>query len=215
MKMILKTPQTTNRGQCHRRGESLFEILVVMSVLVGLASLGWPQLQTSLRKSELQSAARQISKDLSQARMKAMQTGIPYEFRYQPEQRTYEILAQQAPGAGEVAASSEGAPLEDKTTTEQPEPERIRREIAEGLKFVALAEVSNKAAETSAPLELASADTDWSRPIVFYPNGRSSPGMVELEGDREFRVEIRLNSLTGATNSTPAHKSSPKRTEDE
>ncbi|MFO1021178.1 MAG: hypothetical protein U0903_10835 [Planctomycetales bacterium] len=186
-RIVAQTPRNK------RRGESLFEVVVVMSVMVGLASMSWPTLRASLSKNELQSAARQVASDMSKARLKAMESGVPYEFRYQPDQRKYEITALHAPEA--TVAKDEGAQAPAEATTAE-EPEKICRELSEGLKFVA-AQLA-KEEEAAKPVELASADTEWSRPIVFYPNGRSSTGRLELEGARDFRVEIKLNSLTGA-----------------
>ncbi|MCA9018382.1 MAG: hypothetical protein KDA77_23880, partial [Planctomycetaceae bacterium] len=83
MKNFIPTP---NEVSSKRRGESLAEMVVVMSVIVGMASMSWPTIRNSLSKSQLQSAAKQVSADMSKARLTAIQTGVPQEFRFQPDQ---------------------------------------------------------------------------------------------------------------------------------
>jgi hypothetical protein len=39
---------------------------------------------------------------------------------------------------------------------------------------------------------------DWSTPIVFYPNGRTSNAEIELIGDRDYRIQLQLRGVTGA-----------------
>ena len=39
---------------------------------------------------------------------------------------------------------------------------------------------------------------DWSEPIVFYPNGRTSNAVIQLVGDRDYRIHLTLRGVTGA-----------------
>lgn len=178
--------------QYKRRGESLAEMVVVMSVIVGMASMSWPTIRNSMSKSQLQSAAKQVSADLSKARLTAIQTGVPQEFRFQMDQNAYEISPRLISTLNAAkSASQERA----ETATESEEAEVTHKELADGLKFTMGKRSEEKQEETL----LASVDTEWSRPIVFFPNGRASQAAFELEGDQGLRVEIRLNAMTGAT----------------
>jgi Tfp pilus assembly protein FimT len=47
---------------------------------------------------------------------------------------------------------------------------------------------------------------DWSEPIVFYPNGRTSNGEIELVGDREYRIRLTLRGVTGAIEVSPLER---------
>lgn len=177
--------------QHKRRGESLAEMVVVMSVIVGMASMSWPTIRNSMSKSQLQSAAKQVSADLSKARLTAIQTGVPQEFRFQMDQNAYEISPRLISTLDAAkSASQESA----ETATESEEVEVTHKQLSDGLKFTMGKRSEEKQEETL----LASADTEWSRPIVFFPNGRASQAAFELEGDQGLRVEIRLNAMTGA-----------------
>lgn len=57
MKTFIPTPERQKR-----RGESLVEMVVVMSVIAGLASMSWPTVRNSMNKSRLQSAASRIAR---------------------------------------------------------------------------------------------------------------------------------------------------------
>jgi Tfp pilus assembly protein FimT len=39
---------------------------------------------------------------------------------------------------------------------------------------------------------------DWSKPVVFYPNGRTSNAVIQLIGERDYRVRLTLRGVTGA-----------------
>lgn len=193
MNKFIPTPAEKNK----RRGESLAEMVVVMSVIVGMASMSWPSIRNSLSKSQLQSAAKQVSSDLSKARLNAIQTGVPQEFRYQPDRNCYEIeprtTSELKGTASELATDDAAAHPEDDSA--------IHRELADGLKFILAEGKSEEPRETL----LASAG-EWSDPIIFYPNGRASQAEFGLEGDHGMRVEIRLNGMTGTTKLGSLHK---------
>lgn len=191
MKKFIPTSEMNRK----RRGESLAEMVVVMSVIVGMASMSWPSIRSSLNKSQLQSAAKQVSAELSKARLTAIQTGVPQQFRFQPEQKCYEIAPRIV---GDLNAAAKGKLTDEEQAREES---MVQRELSEGLKFI-IAEAKTAEAEETV---LASAG-EWSDPIIFYPNGRASQATFELEGNEGMRVEIRLNGMTGTTKLGSLHK---------
>ena len=48
------------------------------------------------------------------------------------------------------------------------------------------------------PSSDALSEEDWSAPIVFYPNGRTSDAEISLVGDRDYRIRLNLRGITGA-----------------
>ena len=60
-----------------RRGYSLLELLIVLTVLVGLLAIAWPSLSKPLANSDLLEAGNQLRTQLSEARLLAMQSGEP------------------------------------------------------------------------------------------------------------------------------------------
>src|SRR4029078_4470098 len=66
-----------------RRGYTLMEMLLVQGVIVAFVAMSWPALKGSLEKNRLLAAARQVRTELVQARLKATETGVAQQFRYQ------------------------------------------------------------------------------------------------------------------------------------
>ena len=85
-----------NSTQCEireRGGHSMMEMVVVMSVLAGMAALSWPMLKSPLGKLRLQAAAQEVTTELSKARLKAMQSGVAQVFRFQANTGKFQVLA--------------------------------------------------------------------------------------------------------------------------
>ena len=74
----------------------MMEMVVVMSVLAGMAALSWPMLKSPLDKMRLQAAAQEVTTELSKARLKAMQSGVAQVFRFQPNTGKFQITAASA-----------------------------------------------------------------------------------------------------------------------
>lgn len=58
-------------------GYSLLELLIVLTVLVGLLAIAWPSLSKPLANSDLLEAGNQLRTQLSEARLLAIQSGEP------------------------------------------------------------------------------------------------------------------------------------------
>ncbi len=104
-----------NGGRCKqtgcgppRRGFTLFELLVVLALLGLLVGLGWPALQRSLVRARLRHAARMLKVQLAKTRLKAIRTGVPYRFSYQPGGSQFQL----APLGSQPAGSSEVLPAD-------------------------------------------------------------------------------------------------------
>ncbi|MFV1966642.1 MAG: Tfp pilus assembly protein FimT/FimU [Pirellulaceae bacterium] len=85
-------------------------------------------------------------------------------------------------------------------------PEDIRFAVSEQTEGLEDAELGVDEASTASNLLERSEDSDdldllefedWSEPIVFYPNGRTSNAVVQLVGDRDYRVRLTLRGVTG------------------
>ena len=68
----LRSPCVPVRG-----GYSLLELLIVLTVLVGLLAIAWPSLSKPLANSDLLAAGNQLRTQLSEARLLAIQSGEP------------------------------------------------------------------------------------------------------------------------------------------
>jgi len=198
---------TRNKRQATgRRGYTLMEMLLVQGVIVALVAMSWPALRGSLDKNRLQAAARQVRTELVQARLKAAETGVAQQFCYQAGDHGYEVTAASATGAASSASShtSISAALDEQDQSEDCEARILK--LDQEVRFADAADFqSEDSTELEEPAPASSTAglnelgrDNWSAPIVFLPNGRSSNARVRLIGPRGYHVDVILRGLTGA-----------------
>lgn len=196
-----------------RRGYTLMEMLLVQGVIVSLVAMSWPALSGSLDKNRLLAAAKQVRIELLKARLDAIETGVPRQFRYLPGEGRFETRVGLMPikddDARSLLRSASNAGLNQANPDEAEHSNESASEIGavhtqvldEGMTFAPI--VSTKAddehngANLSKPV-LDQHDECWSAPIVVYPNGRASNARIRLLGPRDFYVDVTLRGLTGS-----------------
>jgi prepilin-type N-terminal cleavage/methylation domain-containing protein len=209
------------------RGYTLNEMLIVVAVLAALATMSWPALRKPLARHRLTSAAKQLRAELMRTRLHAIQRGEPMEFRYVPGSAQYRVRAVRSVcGERSAAANSESAwqggfsnavdDLRVETSSSEGAVAAPVEEEASALpeeitfaQVCASAEggIIEPAAAEPAPGPIAgdslletsdgTAAEDWSQPVVFYPNGRSTDAEISLVGERDYHVRLSLRGATG------------------
>lgn len=191
------------------RGYTLLEMIIVTAVVVSLVALSIPAMQTSLGTGELGDAAKRVRLHLAKARLRAIESGELYQFRYRPGGRRFQIGPGPSQGDREGGLSfvSSSAPLPAAAgdgygsgggpkMADQP----LEDELPDGTRF------DDPQPAHRTPDELPSFDPGstarldnqrWSKPIVFYPNGRTSNARIQILGRRDTHVELRLRGITG------------------
>lgn len=161
-----------------RNGHSFMEMVVVISILTGLAALSYPMLKSPLSKMHLKAAAQEITTELSKTRMKAMQSGVSQVFQVQVNT-----------GKFQSSPMAEPEPIED---TEIPSPlndftDNIvqEKELPSGVCF----EVKE---------EIEELEDGWTNIAIFYPNGANNNALISLSHKSDLHVEVKLNGLTGS-----------------
>jgi prepilin-type N-terminal cleavage/methylation domain-containing protein len=201
---------------------SLLEMLVVLSLLGVMLSMTWPSMRRTLGKSQLREAAKQVRTQLATARLSAMESGQPHQFRYQPGTGRFVITPLDAPldapfdpDEETPATSSRSSAVSGIRHSEELQDGCDRRPVQSlcGGVIFGTADIryavghSNHSRNVPPPLNPAnesplgerdvSQHADWSAPIVFYPNGRSADATVRLYGDRDFQVDVNLRGVLG------------------
>lgn len=184
-------------GHCHtsaaesRQGFTLLELMLTLSILVILASLTLPLMEKPLANQRLRSAADLVRAKWVAARVKALDSGDVYLFRYVANENRFAIECRRDPDTstdsiwGDAAATS---------TASQPVAELPAREqtLPEGVTFVG----SETAPDTRAST-IVSAATGGSEPILFYPDGTTSTARLVLRNEYGRTIELSLRGLTG------------------
>jgi prepilin-type N-terminal cleavage/methylation domain-containing protein len=184
-----------------RRGFTLVEVLLVMSLLVLLTALVLPALGGPLERARMRRAADQVRAAWTKARVEAMRSGGVQVFTYAPGGREYRIEPRSASPATFDPAG--GAAL---AVDPQVAAAVVEAKLPEGVVFASdddwLRAMSGEAAdpvddELLDPLGGLAGGAASSPPIFFFPDGTSSTASLVLRGRRGYCVDVSLRGLTG------------------
>lgn len=180
---------------------------MTLAIMAGVGALAWPALRSSLDKNSLRTAARQVHTELQKTRNRAIRTGQPHQFRYQPGSPQFEVAPFPAcPVERPAAARSE----RDDDEAEAATPAAEVLQLPDGVHF------GDQLVDDAAPDDadenlLAMADEEgWSRPIVFLPDGKSSDARIALEDESRRRMDVVLRGLTGSAHTTDPTPGAPR-----
>lgn len=178
-----------------RAAFTLIEILLVLAVLLLLSAVAWPVLDHVLADSQLKRSAETVGSALGGARIRAIDSGAAYQFRYEPTgRRWFAIPYDRDDLSGGVEAT---------TGTSAAAARVLSGELATSLSFRA-ADQSNvvERLESEAlsllPNAVQLVNVQWSPPVVFYSDGSAQQASFDVldKDGQAFRIEVR--DLTGA-----------------
>ena len=194
--------KTNNSANPNRRGHSMMEMVVVMSVLAGMAALSWPMLKSPMSKLRLQAAAQEVSAAMAKARLKAMQSGEAQVFRVQLHTGKFQVTAyseDEETDRPEITHETDTETVQNDSSEHSPLNEIAdglaeEKELPNGICF----EISldDESAEPQTLVE-AEDEEEWMDFAVFYPDGATTNAIVGLHGEPDFHVDVKLSGLTG------------------
>jgi len=181
-----------------RRGYTLVEMLIVLAVLVVLVTLTWPSVRGMLGKSEIRQAAKLVRAALVKGRLRAIESGVVQRFRYGPGTGTFELGPLRSPFDDEPSSW----PSAESTPTAEPEP--LQGTLPSGVTFESPDWLGSLRGTDISPGR--GEDSGWSRPVLFFPNGRCSSARIRLAGPRDWSIELTLHGVTGAARIGPLQR---------
>jgi prepilin-type N-terminal cleavage/methylation domain-containing protein len=177
-----------------KRGLTLVEVCLVLALLVVIAAVATPLLEGSFARASLQGGSDLLRGAWARARLAAMESGLTYVFRFQPNGGRYQIVTLNDLGMPGAETVVEGVDpeydVDDMMRVPQPR-------LPEGVIFAA-ADIS-----TSSQVLATLGTTEggvWSNPILFHPDGTTSDASVLLSNDSGQTVRVTLRGLTGISN---------------
>ena len=187
------TASPATEGGKFRSAFTLFEVLLVMAVMVMILSLGWPVVERYHSEYRLRQGGLLIQSRLSAARVHAIDTGVPYEFRYEPGGQRFLVLPHdlQAVQAQHVPGSHGPAKVAGKLPSPQAHFDAGALGASGGQQIPA-----EWLTGIAAAADFSTAT--WSAPILFYPDGTAAHATLTIIDKKSQSVTISVRPLTGA-----------------
>jgi len=181
----------------HRTAATLFEVILVMTILVVAAALVFPSLQSLQAPYKLDGAVDSVRGAWAEARARAIEEGRPYRFAVEPDGVHYRV----APDQDSYWAGAE--------TSEDPKGAGLVLEhsLPTGVRF----SVNGEQASASPPPQEDGQDNygqneketsvsvgSWTTAAVFLPDGTARDDAEVLFQVRGTRAKsLHLSSMTG------------------
>ena len=174
---------------------TVLEVVLVLALLVVLAAIIWPSFDRPFSTQRLHSAADVVKSEWMRSRIRAMTTGLPHVFRFQPETGYFQIECLGGMDA-EIESSQPmdfGVPIQPKLPTGEADAPGL----PDGVVFLQSQTVSDMRGMMVESQAVVQASAGWSQPIFFYPDGTTSTAQLVLRNEHELYVLVQLRGLTG------------------
>lgn len=179
-----------------RAGFTLLELLLVLAVLVTLAALAWPRMMRYMAENSLKQNVETVRRELAATRILAIESGLTYQFRFEPTAQAFvilpydrpEIVATDAKSASPTKVKSIVGHLSPDSQFEPATDKTGKTTGGQRLDDLWLALLKNGALYT---------DTVWSQPILFRPNGEAQDARLVLKDKNGNTIELTVRGLTG------------------
>ena len=210
---LLQTSTTTClRVRSWRTGFTLLELLLVLGVLVVIASLSWPRMLRYIQENALKQNVETVRRELAATRIHAIDSGLTYQFRYEPAGQLFLVFPFDRPNVQEsegTTASNQAVPAPSarlKTVEgrlapdfrfEHPTEDTGQSTGAQRMNENWLSLLKNGALYTQ---------TVWSPPILFRPNGESQDAQLVIQDKTGNTVRLTVRGLTGGVKVEPMRR---------
>jgi prepilin-type N-terminal cleavage/methylation domain-containing protein len=189
-----------------RRAYTLLEIILVLAILVAAAAMAMPALGRSAENQRLSQGADLVRSGLMRAHLQAMREGKLQMFRYQLGGDRFRIETWRA--LEDETADEQQAGRQRSTTLDAPLPDELEKQLPDGVLFIGGdAQWENRSQQIEQDILAQDArGGEWSRPILFYPDGSTANAHVVVGNRRQASVRIDLRGLTGAVTVQPVER---------
>lgn len=208
------------QNHLRRQAITLFELLLVMAILVAVAGIAIPTIDSMVTSRKLSETITQLKNELMEARITAMRTGQAQVMQGTLQGNTYSIGPwlgsndSENASLGATVQTADGSVLETESTTggattTSEEESQGTNELGDGVTFFGVETLidSRNAMEIqttggTAPAGGSSGTTSGlSSPLLLYPDGSSTTAQIILVDQRGRRMAIQLRGITGQISS--------------
>ncbi len=196
-------------GQPDRRGYTLIEVLLVVAVVAAFAAIVWPPLLRMYKDYRLREAAERVRAALAKAHLLALDQGVTYQFRFEPEGRHYVVLPYEQESdqaAEETEDTTDSTSGSTSFSWQLPEDMTFGEDVEVDAVYTSLTDDQLSALGDARALEGVS----WSAPLLFYPDGTATDGQFEVLSGTERYVEMTLRGLTSSVTVSRVKRGQPE-----
>lgn len=183
-----------------RRGYTFIELLLVLAILAAIAGMTWPAVVRFSDERALKNAGEEVRAELDRTRFRAINSGITYQFRYEPNGRRYLAVPAERDlttvGAANAPATSSGPPgysgeIADGLTLQPPAGVLPAAEMLPADSLTGLAE------------GILLSQVRWSAPIYYRPDGTATNELFRVADEQGRFIDISVRELTGVAIAGP------------
>ncbi len=189
-----------------RTGFTLLELLLVLAVMITLAALGWPRMMRYVEENALKQNVETVRRELAATRILAIESGLTYQFRFEPNAQAFVILPFDRP---EIAAT------DSRSTTPTQKVKTVVGQLSAHCQFEPATDKTGKTQGGQRLDELwlsllkegaLYTDTIWSQPILFRSNGESQDARLVIRDKSGNTIELTVRGLTGGVRVEPMRR---------
>jgi prepilin-type N-terminal cleavage/methylation domain-containing protein len=205
------TPQRP-RGS-HHLGFTLLELLLVLAVLVVIGALSWPRMMRYVQENALKQNVDAVRRELASTRMHAIESGLTYQFRYEPTGQQFLVLPFERPNDADSQESGTATPSDQPPTATKAKT--VEGRISADFRFDT---PTDAAGQTVGGQQLSDqwlsllkngaqySQTTWSPPILFRANGESQDAQLAVKDQTGNSIKLSVRGLTGSVRVDPLQR---------
>jgi hypothetical protein len=174
-----------------RAGYTIFEILMVLAVLVLILSLAWPTIESFQSEYRVRQGGQLVQARLAAARVHAVESGLTYQFRFEPGGQRFLVLpvdqqALLAPAQGRRPKKLAGILPSDKAMFDPSSTGSAGGQQIPGEWLAGIPDADKFGGAT------------WSAPAYFYADGTASAVRLVIRDKKSHMVTVSVRPLTGS-----------------
>lgn len=184
------------------RGFTFAEMLLVMALLLIIIGVVLPPVLRLMSDQPLKEGTERARQQLATVRVRALDSSVPWQFRFEPGGRRYLWMPQEADATGPV--SSNGSSISDSTASTSVAGKLQTGELPQGITFATELNGSPFGVERLSQELLAGrsdsyqlSNTSWSTPLIFQADGSSSDFEFAVLDARDRQMRLSVRGLTG------------------
>jgi type II secretory pathway pseudopilin PulG len=203
-------PDLDRRTLRSRAAFTILELVLALTVIAAVAAMAWPVMIRFSGEHALKENVEAVRARLARTRLTAIEAGLVYQFRYEPNGRRCLVLPHERPLEQGGAAS---------TTTAAPQSPAYELELAEGLQFLQAPPGPRLLTAGPVTLERIPEDTlmafgvptslaqvGWATPILFSPDGTAQDASLYVADTGGRYQVISVRGLTATPSVGPIER---------